>query len=74
MYIDELERKYLNQQKTIEKLGGENAKFRMAINNIKKDIKEFKELTHHTDHVVWDVMSCDKALEIIDRRTEGLMK
>ena len=74
MYIDELERKYCNQQKTIEKLGGENAKFRMAINNIKKDIKDFKESTHHAEHVVPDVMSCDKALEIIDKRTEGLMR
>ena len=72
MYIDELERKYLNQQKTIEKLGGENAKLRMAINNIKKDIKDFKESTH-TDHTVWDVMVCDKALEIIDKHMEGLI-
>ena len=74
MYIDELERKYLNQQKTIERLGGENAKFRMAINNIKKEINEFKKSTHTNHLVVWDVMSCDKALEIIDRHMEGLMK
>ena len=74
MYIDELERKYRNQQKTIEKLGGENAKFRMAVNNIKKDIKDFKEATHHADNIVRDVISCDKVLEIIDAHMEELMK
>lgn len=73
MYIDELERKYRNQQKTIEKLGGENAKFRMAVNNIKKDIKDFKAATHTNYLAVWDVISCDKVLEIIDKHMEGLI-
>ena len=70
MYIDELERKYRNQIRTIEKLGSENSKLRMAVDNIKKDIKEFKEATHHADNVVPDVIVCDKVLEIIDAHME----